>query len=52
MTLNSAIKKQILKDAELLERGTFDNIVWHFWNGVDQKVLDYLTEHGISYVVH
>lgn len=49
---SSNIAKQIDKDAELLRLGQFDDVIWHFWRGADQSVLDYLAEHGIQWVIH
>jgi hypothetical protein len=50
--LDASIRTQILKDAELLATGKFDAVVWHFYRGVNDEVLDFLKKHGIDYVVH
>jgi hypothetical protein len=50
--LNSVIRRQILKDAELVRAGTIKGAHWHFWQGADQSLLDFLTENGIKFTVH
>ena len=50
--LKPEIEKQILKDAELLREGTFEEIHWHFWQGAQDDVLELLKQHGINYTVH
>ncbi|NLE37879.1 MAG: hypothetical protein GX621_07630, partial [Pirellulaceae bacterium] len=45
-------RMQALKDAELIAKGRIDAAVWHFYQGAQQELLDFLTEHGIQYVVH
>jgi hypothetical protein len=49
--LTSAIQKQIDKDAELVANGTFDEVVWYFFQGGQQGLLDELTRNGIRYVL-
>jgi hypothetical protein len=59
--LTDFVKKQILKDAELMndaESGV-EAVKWHFYRsaitgkiGPSQPLLDFLTEHGIEYVIH
>jgi hypothetical protein len=50
--LTEVIKNQILKDAELLREGEVKGVVWHFWQGADGSVLDFLNQHGIPYIIH
>jgi hypothetical protein len=50
--LTSKTRLQALKDAELLASGEIRGSVWHFFQGAQQKLLDFLTENGIQYVVH
>ena len=45
-------RTQALKDAELIAKGRIGGAVWHFYQGAQQKLLDFLTQHGIQYVVH
>ena len=52
VTLTPAIKTQILKDAEMIAKDQVKGAVWHFMQGVDQKVLDFLNSNGISYIIH
>jgi hypothetical protein len=52
VSLTSSIQNQIRKDAELIARGRIQGAHWHFFQGVEQAVLDFLTQHGISYTVH
>lgn len=58
-TLSERIKKQILKDAELIEKGKINGAHWHFFisgvtgdGGASQPLLDFLIEHGIQYTIH
>ncbi len=57
--LTPFIKKQILKDAELLKNGDIEGVKWHFFKseisgkgGANQKVYDFLKENGIEYILH
>jgi RHS repeat-associated protein len=50
--LNSKIKTQILKDAELIVSGRLRGAHWHFFRGVKQEVLDFLSNNRIEYTVH
>ena len=50
--LTSTIRKQILKDAEMIREGTVVGVQWHFFQGAQKEVLDFLTENGIKYTVH
>ncbi len=58
-TLTQFVKKQVLKEAEILERGDVDEVVWHFFKsgvtgkvGPSQPLADFLTENGIKYIIH
>ncbi len=58
-TLTRFVKKQILKDAELIENGTINGAIWHFFKsgvtgkgGASQPLLRFLTKHGIKYIIH
>jgi RHS repeat-associated protein len=50
--LTSTIRKQILKDAELISTGQIKGAQWHFFRGAQQEVLDFLTLNGIKYTVY
>lgn len=57
-TLTKFIKTQILKDAELIRNGNISGAYWHFFTsgvtgkgGASQPLLDFLSDHGISYTV-
>ncbi len=50
--LNSTTRPQVLKDAELISRQRIKGAHWHFFQGADQELLDFLTLHGIEYTVH
>lgn len=50
--LSSTFRKQIVKDAELIETGRIKGAHWHFFQGAQQEVLDFLTQNGIKYTVH
>lgn len=50
--LTSRIRTQILKDVELILQGRIQGAHWHFFQGADQAVLDFLTQQGILYTVH
>jgi hypothetical protein len=50
--MSSDFTKQALKDAELLGNKQADRVVWHFWKGADQDVLNFLAEHGIEWTIH
>ena len=58
-TLSERIKKQILKNAELIESKAINGAHWHFFKsgvtgdgGASQPLLDFLIEHGIQYTIH
>ena len=58
-SLSRRVKKQILKDAELMATGEIEGAHWHFFRsgvtgkiGGTQPLLDYLTEKGIPYTIH
>jgi hypothetical protein len=59
--LTEFVKKQVLKDAELLTDATsgVTAVEWNFYRsgitgkvGPSQPLLDYLQQHGIKYVIH
>jgi len=51
--LTSAIRKQVLKDAELLRvNPAITEVYWHFFQGADQKLLSFLNQNNIKYVLH
>ncbi|MEZ5024729.1 MAG: RHS repeat-associated core domain-containing protein [Chitinophagales bacterium] len=50
--LTSEIKRQILKDKELIRDNAIKGAHWHFWQGADNSVLLFLQQHGIPYTVH
>jgi hypothetical protein len=52
VALNSRIRKQILKDAELKLSGAVTDVHWHFFQGADSKILAFLKQHGIGYTLH
>jgi RHS repeat-associated protein len=50
--LTSQVRTQIDKDASLVSTGAFDMVEWHFFQGAAQDTLDYLTNSGLTYVIH
>lgn len=53
------VEAQVLKDVELIRKGIVDHVEWHFFRNpssgklqVSEKLLDYLIEHDIPYVIH
>jgi hypothetical protein len=52
VTLGAKIRKQALKDAELVASGKVDAAHWHFFQGADKELLDFLGSLGIRYTVH
>jgi hypothetical protein len=52
VALNSTIRKQILKDAELIARDRIKGAHWHFFQGAQQETLDFLTQNGIKYSLY
>jgi hypothetical protein len=50
--LNSTTRLQALKDAELIAKGKIKGAVWHFYQGAQQELLDFLRQLGIQYLVH
>jgi hypothetical protein len=50
--LTSPIRNQIPKDAELINRGRISGAQWHFFNGADNSVLDFLNINKIPYILH
>ena len=58
-SLSARIRLQILKDAELIEKGDIKGSHWHFFisgvtgkGGATRNLLDFLEEHGIEYTIH
>jgi len=50
--LTSSIRKQILKDAELIAAGRLQGAHWHFFQGVQLRTTDFLRHNGISFTIH
>jgi len=50
--LTPRTRRQVLKDRELIDDDVFIGAHWHFWQGADTELLDFLTEQGISFTVH
>jgi hypothetical protein len=50
--LTPALETQVLKDMELIEKGRIEGAHWHFFQGAQKEVLDFLEQHGIMYTVH
>jgi len=50
--LTSKIRTQIMKDAELINTGKIKGAVWHFFQGADISVLNFLKEKGIPFIIH
>jgi hypothetical protein len=50
--LTSSIRKQAMKDAELLADKAVDGVNWHFFRGVQDGLLSFLSKLGIDYTVH
>lgn len=50
--LTSSIRTQILKDVELIKSGQIRGAQWHFFNGADNSVLNFLRSKGIPYTIH
>ncbi len=50
--LSSSFRKQIMKDVELISTKQINGAHWHFFQGAQQEVLDFLTQNGIKYTVH
>lgn len=50
--LTSTIRVQARKDAELVAGRKIDGAHWHFFQGAQQELLDFLTSLGIQYTVH
>ncbi len=58
-TLTDFVKKQILKDAELIKQGSIKGANWNFFMsdvtgkvGASKPLLDFLKQHGITYTIH
>jgi filamentous hemagglutinin len=58
-SLTPKIQRQILKDAELLNDGTFQGVNWHFFRspvtglgGPSQPLLNELQQNGINVIIH
>jgi hypothetical protein len=50
--MSTRLRRQMIKDKELIDKGVIDGAVWHFWQGVDESVTNALNRYGIDYVVH
>jgi hypothetical protein len=50
--LNQEIVNQVMKDEELIREGLIDGAHWHFWQGADLDLLEFLDLHGIKHTVH
>jgi RHS repeat-associated protein len=50
--LTSSIRKQVLKDAELILTKRINGAEWHFYQGAQKELLDFLSQNGIRSVVH
>lgn len=50
--LTPSIRKQVLKDVDLINSGQVRDVHWHFFQGAESKTLDFLSQHGIKYTVH
>jgi RHS repeat-associated protein len=50
--LTSTVRRQILKDYELIKKGEIDGAHWHFWQGADQSTQDFLNLHRIPFTIH
>lgn len=50
--LTSSIRRQVLKDAELLATGQLRGAQWHFFQGAQDDLLMFLKDNGIGYTVH
>ncbi|MFC1597666.1 hypothetical protein ACFL5Q_07000, partial [Planctomycetota bacterium] len=50
--LEPSIRTQVPKDAELISTGRIKGAHWHFFQGAQKELLDFLTAHGIPYTVH
>ncbi len=50
--LTGNIRNQALKDAELVETGTIKGAHWHFFQGAQKELLDFLTGLGIQHTMH
>ena len=58
-SLTKSIKRQILKDAELIKGKDIKGSVWHFYKssvtgkiGASKPLLDFLEQNGIKYEIH
>jgi hypothetical protein len=50
--LDSRIREQALKDAELIAKDRIKGAHWHFFQGAQRDLLDFLSHLGIQYTVH
>jgi hypothetical protein len=50
--LDNKMRTQILKDAELIQRGKFNGVHWHFFQGAEPEVLKFLEQNGIDYSIY
>ena len=58
-SLTDFIKKQVLKDAELLKSKQAEEVMWHFFKsdttdkvGASKQLLKFLKDNGIKYIIH
>ncbi len=52
VALTPGLRKQALKDAELIARDRIDAAHWHFFQGAQQETLDFLKGLGIRFTVY
>lgn len=50
--LNSALRIQILKDKELIDKGQIIGANWHFFQGADRSIIEFLESVNIPYTLH
>ena len=50
--LTSSVRRQVLKDADLIVKGQIRGAEWHFFQGAQDDLISFLREHGIKAVVH
>jgi hypothetical protein len=50
--LTSSIRRQVVKDADLIATGQIRGAEWHFFQGAQNNLLNFLPENGIKPVVH
>ena len=52
VALTPSIRKQIMKDVDLINTGQVRDVHWHFFQGAKSDTLDFLRQQGIKYTVH